>query len=416
VRLSGKQKANGFLEGFPVRPVKLAGAEPRETGDLYLGQGPGALEILLVRRADKPTTGWLRDLWRRRQGNRAVPLLVVAVYADRAALCGATGEDPPVYTDVDLSVVERVCATALRQPSRHAALRFLYAVLPHIDSELPGIRNEGFLTLHELQYGVPRERAAFEEATQKAHGALAQRGLELLQALGFQPERIDDHTYRLLAQDRRRAVAVLLLPDEPPDAAASRFANLSPVSYALATAEKENVPYVLLLNDTSLRLHPVKDGMGVAQRGRTETFVELNLDLIPEDRAGYLWLLCSAEALAEGGTLEKILDKARDHATHVGTRLRQRIYQDVIPRLAMAVSEARGIRKPTIEDLTQTYEVALTLLFRVLFIAYAEDKDLLPYRTNEAYRRRSLKEKARELWQIRKQGREIGVALPIGMS
>ena len=41
--------------------------------------------------------------------------------------------------------------------------------------------------------------------------------------------------------------------------------------------------------------------------------------------------------------------------------------------------------------------MALTVLFRLLFIAYAEDCDLLPYRTNEAYRHRSLKQKAQEL-------------------
>ena len=41
--------------------------------------------------------------------------------------------------------------------------------------------------------------------------------------------------------------------------------------------------------------------------------------------------------------------------------------------------------------------MALTVLFRLLFIAYAEDRDLLPYRFNDSYRRRSLKQKAQEL-------------------
>ncbi len=41
--------------------------------------------------------------------------------------------------------------------------------------------------------------------------------------------------------------------------------------------------------------------------------------------------------------------------------------------------------------------MALTVLFRLLFIAYAEDRDLLPYRYNDANRRRSLKQKAQEL-------------------
>ncbi|MBI3759462.1 MAG: hypothetical protein HY269_06865 [Deltaproteobacteria bacterium] len=41
--------------------------------------------------------------------------------------------------------------------------------------------------------------------------------------------------------------------------------------------------------------------------------------------------------------------------------------------------------------------MALTVLFRLLFVAYAEDRDLLPYRHHEPYRRRSLKQKAQEL-------------------
>ena len=46
-------------------------------------------------------------------------------------------------------------------------------------------------------------------------------------------------------------------------------------------------------------------------------------------------------------------------------------------------------------------------LFRLLFIAYAEDRDLLPYRLNEAYRRRSLKQKAQELTKCVAKGTQI---------
>lgn len=38
----------------------------------------------------------------------------------------------------------------------------LHAVLPHIETDLPGIHNEGFLTLHELVHGVSR-RPEFAE-------------------------------------------------------------------------------------------------------------------------------------------------------------------------------------------------------------------------------------------------------------
>ena len=53
---------------------------------------------------------------------------------------------------------------------------------------------------------------------------------------------------------------------------------------------------------------------------------------------------------------------------------------------------------------TAIYEQALTILFRLLFVAYAEDKDLLPYRTNGAYRDHALKTMARELAERRAVG------------
>ena len=42
--------------------------------------------------------------------------------------------------------------------------------------------------------------------------------------------------------------------------------------------------------------------------------------------------------------------------------------------------------KPTAQDMKLTYEMALLVLFRLRFVAYAEDKDLVPYRTHGARR------------------------------
>ena len=76
------------------------------------------------------------------------------------------------------------------------------------------------------------------------------------------------------------------------------------------------------------------------------------------------------------------------------------MYQSVVPLLAQGIVSARNLREPTAQDLADTYEMALTILFRLLFIAYAEDKDLLPYRWNGLYQRRSLKTKAKELVEL----------------
>ena len=92
-----------------------------------------------------------------------------------------------------------------------------------------------------------------------------------------------------------------------------------------------------------------------------------------------------------------ILEDSRRFAGELARRLRERIYDEVVPELAQGIAAARNLERPSPEDLASTYEMALTVLFRLLFIAYAEDRDLLPYRFNEAYRRRSLKQKALEL-------------------
>ena len=96
-------------------------------------------------------------------------------------------------------------------------------------------------------------------------------------------------------------------------------------------------------------------------------------------------------------SLKQILGDSERFAGDLAERLRERIYDKVVPILAHGIAAARNIEKPDPEELNRTYEMALTVLFRLLFITYAEDRDLLPYRFNDAYRHRSLKQKAQEL-------------------
>ena len=70
----------------------------------------------------------------------------------------------------------------------------------------------------------------------------------------------------------------------------------------------------------------------------------------------------------------------------------------MVPALATAVSRHYEVSVEDAEaDLAFIYEEVLTILFRLLFIAYAEDKDLLPFRSNGVYRRHALKTLAQEL-------------------
>ena len=107
-------------------------------------------------------------------------------------------------------------------------------------------------------------------------------------------------------------------------------------------------------------------------------------------------MLFSADALAAHGSLDDLLEGSQRFAGDLATRLRERIYTVVVPGLAIAIARARKLGASTATELDLTYQMALTVLFRLLFIAYTEDRDLLRYRDNAAYRRRSLKQHAQE--------------------
>ena len=392
-----------FLEGIALRRVSLPAGVVFDAVGLALGHGASPLEVLLASSAAAPHATVLRAAWKARNAGRAAPLLFVILHNDRASLCGPVGEDPPAYVALDRGQVERICREALEQPDRHAALRALRDVLPSLESDLAGLRNEGFLATHELRAGA-RQRSDWEDAGRKARGALAKRGTDLLHALGFGIEPCDGVTSILRAGDRKVAVAVLLTRDESPELSGERFSGLSPITYALTVADREGLPWVVVQHGAKVRVYPARVGVGVGRRGRTETYVECHAGVLPDADAAYLWLLCSADALGPGGSLEQILEASGRFAGGLAERLRERIYQSVVPLLAQGIVKARGLTKPSAQDLADTYEMALTVLFRLLFIAYAEDKDLLPYRWNGLYQRRSLKTKAQELAELARGG------------
>jgi hypothetical protein len=368
---------------------------------LFLGAGDHALEVALATAGHRPKSEDMRKLWHARQGKRASPVLLVVGYTEhggpRVSVCGPVGEQPPVLHGLDPSQVERLAAAALAEPTRHAAIRFLVAMLPEVGADLPGLRNSGLLATQELRNGVPA-RPDWEDACDRSRGLLPLRGRPLVEKLGFGIEQLSVTSSMLtIPSGGKRAVAVFLDEGETFDEPADRFAA-TPVSHALALADREGVPWVILTRAHQIRLYTARADTGVGRKGRAETFVEVDLALLPEDRAGYVDLLFSAGALRENGTLDEILRQSADFAAELAIRLRERVYFEAVPGLATAVS-ARLDRDGglTEADLAHAYEQTLIVLFRLLFLAYAEDKDLLPYRTNSRYADHALKTIARRL-------------------
>ena len=189
-----------------------------------------------------------------------------------------------------------------------------------------------------------------------------------------------------------RAVAVLLDERETFDGTSARH-QLSPVAFGLREAAEHGLEWLVALKDGRVRLYAGRTGVGTGQKGQTETYFEIDLTAVDEERAALLPLVFGADALEPQGSTQQILDGSATYATALGTRLRGRIYEDVVPKLAEAVAGQMPVMGIPVDEagLRTAYRVTLRILFRLLFQAYAEDRGLLPAGRNERYDANSLK-------------------------
>ena len=179
-----------FLADRLPRPLTLAAGSGLSPSALHIGNGQNAFEVAVLTASGRPTASALQTAWKTRRGGRASPVLLIALYLDKAALCGPAGEDPPVRSDVDQGQAERLCRAALDQPNRHSALAFIAQALPSLDTAVPGLRNEGLFAFHALTIDAQR-RPEWASASEKVRKIAARKGHDLLAGLGFKVERLD---------------------------------------------------------------------------------------------------------------------------------------------------------------------------------------------------------------------------------
>jgi hypothetical protein len=196
---------------------------------------------------------------------------------------------------------------------------------------------------------------------------LGLRGQDLVRGLGYEIEPRGQHSVLRAALGQAQAVAVFLQEDEQPDQTSAHFENQTPATYALAHADRDRLPWVVAVRGGTIRLYSTATSGAAGQRGRTETFVELNLPLLPSEKAGYLHVLFSAEALADGGSIEEIRQASSIYTSRLSECLRESIYEQVVPRLSIAVAKQLGGTDQG--DLESHYRTALTVLFRLMFVA-----------------------------------------------
>ncbi|MFZ2491127.1 MAG: Eco57I restriction-modification methylase domain-containing protein [Thermoanaerobaculia bacterium] len=240
-------------------------------------------------------------------------------------------------------------------------------------------------------------------------------------ALGFHartvrrdPNDVENPDYELLGPDAEKALALCLTypwmryldgkdavrdPDTPDE---------NPGAVVVSLLQKRDVPWVVVTNGKLWRLYSKRT------HSRATSFFEVDLEEVIAAAAAsdsnplrYFWLLFRREAFEEVTFaregreerlpfLDRILLESEDYAKELGDRLKERIFDRVFPHLA-AGFVAQWDEQPDEEELAQTYRATLTLLYRLLFLLYAEARDLLPVREVRGYYEKSLTRLKKEI-------------------
>ena len=389
---------DSFLADFRRRTWDLTGVVvPQGLTPLGYYGWPGSsnLEVAVARADRKPSRADARALWRARQRGRATGVLLVILYPEgdgwRTTVVGL--RDETVGPEAELSAVERRVAQALDAAAEREATELLESLLVADEGAVPGLVNKGLFASHALEVNAPR-RGDWEEAARAGARVGASRGEDMLRALGWSIQLAGaDLLLRPAGRDRERAVAILLEGDEVFDRPALRYGlGTSPVEHGIEVARAREVPWVLVVRGSVVRLYASDPDKGVTRTGAA-SYTQLDLASLTGEHLAYAGLLLTPDALEPGGSADQVLKDSREHATSLGERLRDRVYKDVVPTLAETVASKLG--SLTEQGLHDAYHHTLVVLFRLLFVAYAEDRTLLPYGTNTVYTRDALKTRAK---------------------
>ena len=382
---------------------------------IYLGPDPLGLsgfQVAFAFAVAPPSREALRGLFKDRRGKRQIQLVVAVVHDDTAHLFGPDPQSQPIQLPIEQA--QRQLQSVLSEPDVLAATERFTAFRKANDTTgRAGFANSGLFASHHITSNVPK-RSDWAALGQQAAPLLSKRGKQLVEALGFVTQPGPNGTMMLsVGGQPPRAVAVLLDDTEPFEAKTQRF-QLSPVAFGLAVASRQQVPWLVVLRKDQIRLYPGRDGVGVGSKGQAETFFEIDLSTIDAEYAALLPLVFSTEALKADGTADELLRDSARYATELSARLRERIYDEIVPPLAVEIAE-RLNRNASIQrdadGLALAYRVTLHLLFRLIFQAYAEDRGLLPAGRNEGFDANSLKTNARRL--IESNPEEFGTASTI---
>jgi len=164
------------------------------------------------------------------------------------------------------------------------------------------------------------------------------------------------------------------------------FTNLNP-SFQIAgylTGTKQN--WGILTNGRLWRLYSTKSHLPLGNYYQVD-LVQL-LEEAPTEALKYFQVFFQKEALlrVDGKSfLDRVLEGSEEYAAELETDIKERAY-DVVELLCRGFAAGFANGKLNDANLKNIYDNSLTLLYRLLFVFYAEARELLPLTTNASYR------------------------------
>lgn len=326
----------------------------------------------------------LRSTWKARKGGGATPLLAFADDPDEPGVLRVLGPQPdgPVRrlgADQLLAL-----ATQTVPMSKLAAQRLVAEEVDRLDAEqVAGLRVQGLGTNHLYETRLPRA-ARWADLTAAVEGASRTGWRELLTDLGYSIEALPGDGY-LARADGEPVLVVFARAD------AGAFAKLDtsgrlPEGALVSVAREQGAPWGLLAAGARMRLLAAD----TEAAGATTRYLELDAGALDEGHRSLLGLL-APPSLAHGG-MDDLLREASDYGRELREDLDRALRQDVLPRLALGFGAwARDDGLDLADDAARAeLEAAILLLvFRALFLLYAESAGYLPM-TNRTYAEKSL--------------------------
>ncbi len=253
-----------------------------------------------------------------------------------------------------------------------------------------GLALNGLLTRHTLESRFRGDPARWSAARRTVADLppAPSSWRRTLSALGYRLDRLPRRGY--LAVHEGRPVAVV-----HPKKTASALARLDsdgrpPEGLLAADCKERGARYGILAFGGCFRLFDMESP------GGTRHWLELDDDLLDDDRRAFLALLAPASLAGNG--FADLQQEAINFGVRLRARLDRTIRQEALPALAADMERWAKEHGLDLHDDAQRDELekaAMTLVFRAVFILFAEAAGHLPM-NNESYKKASLSELVNE--------------------